>query len=126
MLIQTKITVFCTFAVRKIERIMKSQIGSVSECLMTNIIRIVTFSIGMITTTTGGYNIQPWTSLQLDAIPTMMDYNTVIIGPGAFNYSVSYGYEATAIPAICELGKHVVTIIGIDETVVCKVRVCHF
>ena len=72
---------------------------------MTNIIRIVTFSIGMITTTTGGYNIQPWTSLQLDAIPTMMDYNTVIIGPGTFNYSVSYGYEATSIPAICELGK---------------------
>ena len=78
---------------------------------MTNIIRIVTFSIGMITTTTGGYNIQPWTSLQLDAIPTMMDYNTVIIGPGTFNYSVSYGYEATSIPAICELGKNVVTIL---------------
>ena len=72
----------------------------------------------MITTTSGGYNIQPWTSLQLDAISTMMDYNTVIIGPGSFTYSVSYGYEVTPLPAICEFGNPLIisfTIFDLDR-----------
>jgi hypothetical protein len=35
----------------------------------------------------------------------MLDYSTVIIGPGSFSYSASYGYEATPIGAICEYGE---------------------
>jgi hypothetical protein len=35
-----------------------------------------------------------------------MDYYTVVIGPGTFNYSLSHGRETVNISAICEYGKN--------------------
>ena len=51
------------------------------------------------------YNSQPWSKLNIDSVATMVDYSMVVIGPGDFNYSASYGFEATPIAGICELGK---------------------
>ena len=39
-------------------------------------------------------------------IPTMMDYYTVVIGPGTFDYSISYGYDMNPFPAICQYGNY--------------------
>jgi hypothetical protein len=58
--------------------------------------------------TKGTYDTGPWSSLKLDAIDTFMDYYTVIYGPNSFNYSITYGYDSAAIPAICVHGKNFV------------------
>jgi len=63
------------------------------------------FYQGILQTTNGMYNINPWTTLNLDRIGTFMDYYSVVIGPGAFNYSLSHGKETLSISAICEYGK---------------------
>ncbi len=51
-----------------------------------------------------GVNLQSWSSLNMKVIPTMMDYYTIIIGPGTFNYSISYGFDSNPFPAICQYG----------------------
>ncbi len=38
-----------------------------------------------------------------------MDYYAVIIGPGTFNYSISYGLEMNPFPAICQYGNFAIT-----------------
>jgi hypothetical protein len=60
------------------------------------------FLSGVIQNTLGNFDVGPWPLL--DQIETMMDYFVVVLGPGFFNYSVSYGNEKFSIPAICELG----------------------
>ena len=60
--------------------------------------------LGILQDTRGIYNIGPWTSLNLDAIDTFMDYYTVIYSPSSFNYTVTYSYDASKIAAIFEHG----------------------
>ena len=75
---------------------------------MTNVRRFQRFLsfrlLGILKSPFSPYNSRPWSQLNIDAVATMVDYSAVVIGPGAFNYSASYGFEATPIAAICELG----------------------
>jgi hypothetical protein len=64
------------------------------------------FFQGILETTTGSYDISPWSGLNLDSIDTMMDYFTIIASnPDSLTYSVTYGYEQTPVSAICLYGK---------------------
>jgi len=62
---------------------------------------------GILQNTLGQYNIDPWSSLQLDAIPTMLEYYSVVFDTSNSSYSISYGYDQNKlISAICKFGKH--------------------
>ena len=61
--------------------------------------------VGILETTTGVYDIGPWSSLNLDHIDTFMDYYTVIAStPANWSYYVAYGNEPSTTPAICLYG----------------------
>ena len=78
--------------------------------LHSNIIKMPFFpwNLGILQDTTGTYDTGPWSTLRLDAIDTFMDYYTVIYGPTSFNYSLTYGYDVGAFPAICVYGKNLI------------------
>ena len=62
--------------------------------------------LGILESTTGVYDIGPWSDLNLDLIDTFMGYYTVIAStPTSLTYSVAYGNEPATIPAICLYGK---------------------
>ncbi len=63
---------------------------------------------GVLQTTLNDYNIEPWSQLEPDVVDTMIDYYTIILGPGYFNYSISYGNENRSVAAICELGNFLI------------------